>query len=249
MTGSELTVKALGLKTDGIEAKESLGCVLCGRRIKPGERYSRWIPGPNFTDGPSLTHRQDARFQCEYCAAVLPAAVFAKLQRHVITMEGVYPISKSEHRRWFLESPPEPPFLSVLSDSKRAHMIWRTPVSRSKDAIFIRVSGRLFCVNRPRVLAASKISSTLAERTGYKYCSHPFASTEVTRNKDTDNTMEFGRIRPHVGAVLTSEERNLFLSLSPGDVWALGVLASSRTEAVMPPVISDLKKISEPVGD
>jgi CRISPR type IV-associated protein Csf1 len=245
MTASELVVKALKIKTDGPEATETLGCVFCGKTIHPGERYCTWDPGANFTDGPALTHRHDARFQCEYCAALYP--VFTKLQRHLITLDGAYPIAKGEHKRWLLETPPEPPFVCVASDTKRAHMIWRTPITRSRDAIFVRISGRLFVVNRPRILAAREICVTLAERTGRKYCSHPFVTTQVSPGRDSDNTLEFGRFPKYVLDVITEEERKFFVLLSPGDIWALGIL-TGRQSPVTPPLYTDIKQLS-PSGD
>ena len=70
--------------------------------------------------------------------------------QHVcITREHVLPMRQLAHKKWILLHPPEPPFVILQSDAPLAHMLWRTPVTISKDLWYVRVGKRQLIVRMP----------------------------------------------------------------------------------------------------
>lgn len=148
---SDIAIQGAKLELDGAPWKsEATGCACCGKPILPGDIAVRDKDrfGASFTDGPSLARRGSGAV-CGACSALMNAKPLMALQHVVITRDAVYPIRKDIHRAWFLLTPPEPPYVAVVSDTKQAHLIWRTPPTLDNRLMIVRLGGRILRIRRP----------------------------------------------------------------------------------------------------
>ena len=148
--GSDLAVSALGIQPEGVPwSREPTRCACCGKPVLPGDLAVRDKDrfGPQFTDGPYLACKGSGAV-CGACSAVMNAKPLRALQRAVVTANAVYPIGRDAHRTWLLLQPPEPPYVAVVSDTKQAHLVWRTPVTMDNNLVVVRLGSRLLRIRR-----------------------------------------------------------------------------------------------------
>ena len=146
-----------------------------------------------------------------------------KLSFAVLTEDGVFQIAKDVHKAWLFLTPPEPPFIAVLSSATMQHLVWRTPVTLSKELIYLRRGGDLFTI-RPGALtlavdAAKRIKARRSEETGKDAPLSPYAVNDRGLGRSAH-----GRLSPKAIKHMTAEDKTLFFELSPGEIWALGFL-------------------------
>lgn len=236
MRASELTCRAFGIKPEGNPATESAYCMWCGDHIEIGEKIAKFTPQPSFMDGPSLARHGKPGYLCGWCVPLATKTGLGRTQQALVTLDGAYSIGKSVCKRWVLEHTPEPPFVMVSSDTKSQHMIWRTPVTRSKDLIYFRLGGRLFRLRMQRVRAAVKSIQALTKKinaTVKKPVLSLFASLD-TGIADP----EFGKFKESALAHMDREMEEEFFALNPGEIWAVSMLSRTNLEAVAPELIS-----------
>jgi hypothetical protein len=235
----ELTVKALGLKPDGAPALEPHTCTFCGEPIAVGALCGKLEVGATFMDDAYLTSREKPGWLCGFCLALKPKRFMDNTQQAFITSSAVFKFGRTENRKWLLENLPEPPFVIVSSDTNSQHMIWKTPVSRSRDVLYLRIGWRMFPIRMPIVRhlvmqmpsIQQRVESSARKR-GKSTLYHPFLSAEPFVAD-----MNFGRIKTNVLAVLNEEERAFLNEFGPGEVWAACVLLSPK-KAVEPETIN-----------
>jgi len=237
---SDLVVKGTRLPLDGVPWQgKATQCACCGKPVNPGDIavIDKHRFGPNFTDGPALAAKGSGAV-CGSCSAVMNAPPLAALQRHLITSEGAFSLGTDSARTWLLLTPPEPPWVAVITDSKQSHMIWRTPVTVDNNLMTIRYGGRLLRIRRSILMEAIQDCQTLmddlrafkaAQVKGAKLAEdskHPF----VDLKREMDQPM-FGVVRADV-MVMAKAKRELatiarlqrLAQLTPGELWGLATL-------------------------
>jgi len=148
MTASKLVIKALKLPTSGAPISKDVHCAMCGTFIPTGDPAVSFKPQETFNDGRNLASDEPSHI-CPACASLWQKPIMMGLQKVVITEDAVYPLGKLENRAWFFITPPKPPFVAVFSDAKLQHLIWRTPITRNSNLIYIRVGDSFTGIRLP----------------------------------------------------------------------------------------------------
>ena len=182
-------------------------CCLCGTSIPAGDPAIAYKVPSTFMDEFDMAVREPESVVCGACNLITPANPMRKLQGHVINEDGAFPILKDIHRMWFLETPPEPPFVAALSTSTSMHLFWRTPVTYDRDLIHFRMGQEVWQIDRPRARAAGRIIQSWRSEEGKS----PFQ--RLDRNAAAP---KHGFLREEV----TGRERRFLESLNPGELWA-----------------------------
>jgi CRISPR type IV-associated protein Csf1 len=227
MTASELFCRQAGLSPQGVIASTVETCVLCGRLISPGEARSEFRPLSSFMDAPELCARDRSTKICGYCVHLTKIAVILKTQRVCITSKEVIPAARLAHVKWLLLNPPEPPFVLLQNQAKLSHMIWRTPLTLSKQLWYVRMGTRQITVRLALVAKALDRFKRIVDRIegpkANQRLQHPFNLLDFElRNLDA------WRIRRDVGPCLDAEDRELIATLRPGEYWALAILTTKQ---------------------
>lgn len=149
---SDIALAGGGLSAVGSPWNEDAVCACCGKPIAAGDLAVPSPFGPTFTDDLSLAARSG--LVCGACAVLLRADALKLFQKAVVTRDGVFPLAKDVHRAWLFLTPPEPPFVAVVSTTRQQHLIWRTPVTVSKDLLIVRLGQRVMRIRRPVLLEA-----------------------------------------------------------------------------------------------
>jgi len=218
-TTAEVACRALGLEPAGHvwEGADPLYCALEGRPLHSGDRIAPFKPGANFMDDAALATRSPVI--SGWVAPLLGRNTMSKVQRAVITPDGVFPSSKKIHRAYFLMHPPEPPFAWVISDATMQHLIWKAPMNLSNRQYRIQLGNRVLLI-RQHLLEEAVARAR---------------DSEVRPWLDTDwaiRSPHFGRINPKLDADLVE----FLTTLTIGETWAAGIiLSATREDADEPP--------------
>ena len=194
-------------------------------------------------DGAELCARDTAKdVICGYCVHLTTKKVMQSTQYVCITAEHVLPMRQLAHKKWLLLHPPEPPFVVVQGDTQLAHLIWRTPITESKDLWYVRLGRRQLIVRMPLVREALERFDAIAER---------FAAVQPPQKKGKDprrlrspfaslgydlDELDLWRIRSDVRRYLTPDDLAMIPRLRPGEYWALAILSANK-EATNPLII------------
>lgn len=208
---SRLAVEALGLAPLGTPWRgggDDVLCALEGRPLQPGELVMPWKPKPTFMDDRDTV---PSPLVNGYAAALCGKAVMLKTQRMLFTRDGAYSLATDAARAWFYLTPPEPPFVAVLSDSMLQHLIWRTPVTHSRNHLIMRLGQRILHIRRPRLIEAR--DALLA-----------YGQAAFVRLDREGKDPLHGRLRSDVPADLA----NALIDLTPGELVALATLAKKN---------------------
>jgi len=157
-----------------------------------------------------------------------------KTQHACITRDHILPFHKLTHKKWLLLHPPEPPFVVLQSDAKLAHMVWRTPVTISKDLWYVRLGKRQLIVRMPLVRAALECFASVADRFASvqpqtkKGAAPPrLLSPFATLGYNLDD-LDLWRIRSDVRPYLNSNDFDQIHKLRLGEYWALAILCTKK---------------------
>lgn len=157
LSSARLATGALGIKPLGApwRGKDPTLCALEGLPINPGEPAMPWRPGPNFMNDTDMVSAagKDSAVISGHVAALMQKAVMLKSQRMVFCPEGAFPLNTDAARAWFFLTPPEPPFVAVIADAMLQHLVWRAPVSLSRDLFVFRHGQQVKTVYRPRLVS------------------------------------------------------------------------------------------------
>lgn len=223
LSSTQLATEALQVKPIGVPSPINTHCCMCALNIKKGDLYTKADFGSSFMDGPSLASKSGC--VCGYCSAAKQVDVLRYMQKAVFTPTGAYSLAKDVHRAWFLLTPPEPPFVAVVSDTMIQHLIWRTPINYSKDVFVVRLGQRLLKIRRPVLIKAVEESASFMENESVNTklaqpMKHPFASL----SREVDG-LSHGQIRNE----FTGRVPKILLTLTPGELWAMATLAKRDT--------------------
>ncbi len=219
MTTSEFARQALGIAKVGKPLLEPAGCMFCGRWMIAGEIAEPFCPSKNFMDDASLVHRALPGTLCGDCVALSTKSVMMSTQNCVISTEGIFSLASSAAKKHLLLHPPPPPFALCFSDTTLQHLIWRTPLSLSHEAIYLRISSRLLRMNHRRVLAAHALCLALHRRAGFADGASPLLSLDYHWRSLTS-----AYLHPAIEVVAEGKELQMLCELGPGDWWGLGIL-------------------------
>ena len=238
---SSLAVSALGLAPSGSkisDGSEKLSCAMCGVRIGKGMKYDLLELSPSFTNQLSMAIPGGAHI-CGDCKTVLANGEFLQAFATVlISKDGVFSVMRKENRAAAFLEPPEPPFCISIQNAQQQHMIWRTPVSLSRDLILIRVGEQILRLRRQKLVQAREIvfrlddlrqniaisgQSKVAKRAVQEYAESPFVSDAGTWKYTSTKVgvKNFWYSKLEEAGVVTEAEQNLLSSLNPGEAWAL----------------------------
>lgn len=247
---SDIAVTALKLKLDGVPwTKQDTQCACCGKPIATGDMAVRDKDrfGQKFTDGPSLAARGSGAV-CGACSSIMNAAPMRATQHAVITTEGAYSIRKDIHRAWFLLTPPNPPYVAVVSDTKLAHLIWKTPPTLDNNLVIVRLGQRLMRIRRPVLmqaikdcqLAADALNAMVAEKKRGRPAEslrHPFVYLGRELDDPRHGVIRSDLERSPLAAPGTPEGEALrrLRQLTTGELWALSTLSKRQVEVPIKP--------------
>lgn len=221
---SDLAIKALKAKPESAmhwAHDMPTECSHCGRPIVADAPYSPVFVGPFFSDTRDLASFTGV--VCGGCMILRTKKAMNALSFAVITENAIYPIAKDIHKAWLFLDPPEPPFLAMHTSATMQHLCWRTPVTLSRDLIYLR-RGPEVLVLRPQVIRqAVEIANTILERRLAAGDVKAFASIFAVFDRAM-RAANHGLLNPRVLAAASSAERELLYQLTPGEIWALGFL-------------------------
>jgi CRISPR type IV-associated protein Csf1 len=205
----------------------AMTCSHCGKPIQSGEPHVAVRVGELFSDTRDLA--SDSGIVCGGCAVLRAKKSMNGLSFMVLTPEGLFPIAQSIHKAWLFLTPPEPPFVAVHSSATMQHLVWRTPVTLSKERIYLRRGSDLFTLRPATLRATIELAHSIQQRrlaAGEKNAfSSPFLRLDVSKILHIDH----GRLNPKVVTVMTAPERQHFYQFTPGELWALGFLLAKKT--------------------
>lgn len=142
---------------------------------------------------------------------------------------------RKEHRAWAFLTPPEPPFVIAIQTAKQQHVVWRAPVSLSRDLILVRVGEQIVRLRRPSLIVAREAVVRLhdarkaADGGKQKKATAPAAAESLESPFVTDWKFQssVGGVLKNwaatliaAGAVSASDKAALSL-LNAGEIWAL----------------------------
>jgi CRISPR type IV-associated protein Csf1 len=227
MTASELFCRQAGLNPQGAIASTAETCLMCGRLISPGEARSEFRPLSSFMDSPELCARERSTKICGYCVHLTKKDVMLKTQRVCITSKQIIPAAWLAHVKWLLVNPPEPPFVFLQSQTKLCHMIWRTPLTLSRQLWYVRMGTRQLTVRLALVVKALDRFKRIVDRIDglsvNQKLQHPFNLLDFELRDLTA-----WRIRRDVAPYLDAEDQGFIATLRPGEYWALAILATKQ---------------------
>lgn len=230
---SDLAARHLGgPKTDDLIAHTGpdTHCAFCGKPIRTGDLYEPATAlGEYFSDTRDLA--DNTRMSCPACSAVRTKKAMFALQRALVTDYGIYSIAPAAARSWLFLTPPEPPFVAVLTTATLQHLIWRTPVTLSSDLIVIRHGARLHTI-RPRLVAEARDVCLRLRDADPKIKNGPYVLLDRAEEAPTH-----GLLREQVWQTMSQEERAIFNRLTPGEVWALAHVISVSPSQPQPVTI------------
>lgn len=165
ITASHLTIQAAGIKAIGavLAGPDHVGqrCAVCGADINPGDPIDKLDLPRTFTNQSSLAI-PNGKWRCGACNAIMGNSEFQMgASTILVCSDGVFPIVRKEHRAWAFLTPPEPPFVIAIQNAKQQHVIWRAPVSLSKDLIMVRLGEQIFRLRRQKLLNCVEIAKRI----------------------------------------------------------------------------------------
>lgn len=214
----------------GPSVKEDMLCMTCGRTIHAGETAIKWSPMKGtFTDWQYLA--SNSRHVCEDCAVLRDNQALKYLQTSVVSREGVWNLGKDTNRMWFVQSPPEPPFVAVVGTAKKQHLAWKASATLDRDLLLVQLGNTLIDIDRPLVLDAVqwiKRARELGEENKHKIGTfYPYVflcrkCASTTHGTINNKFRQLARENEEAKELLDK-----FLCLGEGELWALSFMAKS----------------------
>lgn len=249
LSATELVLAATGLKPEGSdvcdERHTGMSCAVCGVSLRAGDPVDDLVLPPSFTNHNALAHPGNP-WRCGACTAVMTRSIFQMGASSVlICRDGIFPIMKKEHRAWALQTPPDTPFALCVQNAKQQHVVWRTPVTLSKEQILIRVGEQVVRLRRSLLLKAADEARYLAQLKSEKgrpvkdAIESPFVADWKFQSSDG------GRLKRFVYKLLeqeqiTTDNISSLLQLNAGEAWALGAFLHEKPiapESITPSIL------------
>lgn len=148
ISSSRLYREAAGLKPAGpLKAEKDCRCIMCSGKI---EKDDPCAPAGKDLFGSSFNNKLDIHTQgdrvCGDCLALWSKDFLQKYSKSYATRDGLFKLASTDDQARFVMFPPEPPFVAIFSTRQQQHMIWRTPVSYSREVYFVRVDDEVLTV-------------------------------------------------------------------------------------------------------
>jgi CRISPR type IV-associated protein Csf1 len=233
-SSSQIVRRGLGLSPARLEPEpESARCMACATAIPPGGPRAPWKPVVGtFTDWAYLAGSSGVI--CPDCVLFMANPTLERVQACVANREGAWSLRKDAHRLWLLTDPPAPPFVAMISDARKQHLVWRAAVTLDRDLIRLQLGRAGLTIDRPLALEAAAWARELAQAAraaGIKLTAHhPFAALDRERAH-----LGHAVARPDIAtfAQRDAHTRTLLarlLNLGEGELWALSVLSKVKAE-------------------
>lgn len=230
---------AAGLTPSGADVvPEDTHCVMCAGSIAAGALAHK-VTHKSFDD--AFNNKLDLKAMtgthiCGDCDVLWTKDWMQRYSKSFACNEGVFSLAKNEDLCALVLNPPQPPFVAIFSTKQQQHMIWRTPVSYSRDYFFVRVDGDVVTIRRPLVLSALKayhkaeeVMATVKPEGRATFLKPPAAlfSRELASSK-------MGQLRADVEALLRQTGHEAIIeelhALGIGEWWALNALRFADLE-------------------
>lgn len=222
---------------EGRAADAPLTCMACGQTIAPGQVAITWSPSTGtFTDWPYLVAPGGtvSRRVCASCAPFLENALLTGTQKCVVSLSGAWSLSKDSHRVWFLRTPPAQPFVAVVSDSMKQHLLWRAAVTTDINLLRVQLGRRGLRIDRPLLLQAVQWcarAANLAREAGLRVApDHPFRFLDRDCADPEHGMLRADIVRLAARTPELAEILEQLAQLGEGELWALSSLAKAKKE-------------------
>ncbi len=207
-------------------------CAMCGTPLVAGDRATRVT---KQTFDASFNNKADLRapgskYLCGHCVTLWSGEWMQRHSRTFATEDNVYKFASNEQQAAFLLNPPSPPFCAIFNTRQQQHMIWRTPVSHSREAYFVRVDGELLQIRQTRLIDAWRAY----RQTEQIMSEHPLSRTGKTLNPPAAlfardlGSRKHGQLRADVVELLQETGHAAIVEtmagLTIGEWWALNVI-------------------------
>jgi CRISPR type IV-associated protein Csf1 len=242
LSPSELVMQACGrTPAIGDPAKEGGRCAMCGKLHNKGDSVFPFKPDDSFTDVSSLAV-PGSPVMCGACVGVWNEEFTQKYMNSVICSEGVYPFASNNDIAYWLMNPPKPPFMLMIGDQKRQHLVWRTPINHSREIYQVRFGSKLLTIRRSRLAPALEACDQLsaAASIGRKggALKSPFQSMaralkDIKHSKINSKVYDVVKSNPELKPAL-----DFITNLTPGELWALTALLYGKEPSKPDPVFT-----------
>jgi len=191
VTSSELACISTNTKPIGTRKATANGhCGVCGGAIRAGDLVDDMVFGASFSNHNELADEM-ADDKCGYCAAILSNTKFIlNFSTCVYTKKEAFPFGKKINRAWFLINPPTPPFAITVQATKSQHVVWRAPVSLSKEVFYVQLGDNTLKIRHKFLMNA--INTTTLLRDAYEKQLEDIAFKTKKKAKKTDRN----KLRP-----------------------------------------------------
>ena len=218
-------------------------CALTGTLVPAGvEGLVPWQAGVTFRDQYDIVDRQSS-YVAQHTAAILERPYMQKYSKSVISPDGWFKFATTHDVAWFLLNPPTPPFVMIFGIAKMEHLLWRTPLSLSRELFFVRLGHRLLRINHARLLAIHATQASCVDAVN-DWCEaeqrKPINAPFLPIGREL-NIATSGMVHP---ALLDAAEAGIqpaadyiaqFRELSSGELWALGRIHAARSLTLTAP--------------
>ncbi|MBE7540621.1 MAG: hypothetical protein KJZ92_16515 [Rhodocyclaceae bacterium] len=239
---SAIALQALGLQPSGnfkaTAAGPAMRCSMCGVGIEPGSLYDKLDLPESFTNKLAMAIPGGEHI-CGACKTVMGEGAFQQsLATAIVSTKGYFPIMKKENRAWAFLDPPESPFFVTIQNAQQQHVVWRAPVSLSREIILVRVGEQVLRLRRQKLKAAREIVLRLDDfrhrisvhdgkarkpkkaAAAQDAAESPFVADWKYQSADGGVMKQWYRDLVAAGNV-PEEEQAVLSSLNAGEVWAL----------------------------
>jgi CRISPR type IV-associated protein Csf1 len=196
---------------------------MCGARLDAGDPA---VPVGQDTFGESFNNKldvhEDGDVLCGDCAALWQKDFLMKYSKTFANESGVFKLASNADIQAFILTPPEPPFVAIYNTRQQQHMIWRTPVCLSKDALIVRLDDEILHIERARVISAiSAWQRTLAKMKEFGFKGVPAYPDRTLSSRCTGSMCEDVSRRISDDSAAGARDIGVLKSLRMGEWWAL----------------------------
>lgn len=231
LTSSAIVVSGIGMKPQGVPAKEEGVCAMCGVHIAVGHISAPAQFSQSFTDDLSLAARGSPCI-CGDCATLTTVDALRASGFGVFTRTEALPFRKWGDIAAAVLNPPAPPFVMCYATANSQHMGWRSVVNLSRESFYVRVGLRDLLIRAEVLRKAVAACELLGNLPGVKP-----KSTAVRKTLPNPFTLlssdlkEPGHGRLHPGLFSEAAQKEwtpahdealrLVRNLTLGETWAL----------------------------
>jgi CRISPR type IV-associated protein Csf1 len=253
-TASALYAKAAKIvPTADATVESDSHCCMCGTLL-PAGALANPLTKKTFND--AFNNRLDLRalsgkYVCGDCQSLWTKDWLQRYSKSFATSDNVYKFASNDQQAAFLLNPPEPPFAAIFSTRQQQHMIWRTPVSLSRELYTVRVDGDLLLIRQSVLmegLRAYKHAMSVMANTPHPRTKRKLSGPAAIFDRELASSI-MGSLRSDVIELLESNGDTWVIetlhAMSMGEWWALNVIRHydpANPPAYVPVDFNDLGK-------